>query len=104
MRLHYYRFPEDSDPETRFKEGCGVVLKESGRVIYPETIPDDKRPLVECIDDTLDGITITRAKQLLRKYGGIAWTVHCERDGSPFETTEITLKGNNSRFKYNHHL
>lgn len=33
-----------------------------------------------------------------------AWTEHYERDGTLFEVTEIHLTGNNSRFKYNHHL
>lgn len=103
MRLHYYQFPEDSDPMTRFNEGCAVILK-SGSEIHPESIPDDKWPLIERIDDTLGGITITAAKKLLKKYGGSAYTMHCERDGSVFEVTDITLKGNNSRFKYNHHL
>ena len=41
---------------------------------------------------------------LLKQYGGSAWTEHCERDGGCFEVTEIKLKGNNSRFRYNHHL
>ena len=64
MRLHYYQFPEDSDPMTRFNEGCAVILK-SGSEIHPESIPDDKWPLIERIDDTLGGITITAAKKLL---------------------------------------
>lgn len=103
MRLHYYRFPEGSDQLTRFNEGCAVILK-SGPEIYPESIPDDKWPLIDHIDDTLGGITITHAKKLLRKYGGSAWTEHIDRDGGCFEVTEINLKGNNSRFKYNRHL
>lgn len=103
MRLHYYQFPEDSDPMTRFNEGCAVILK-SGSKINPESIQDDKWPLIDRIDDTLGGISITHAKQLLRKYGGHAYTEHCERDGGVFEVTEITLKGNNSHFKYNRHL
>lgn len=103
MRLHYYRFPEDSDPMDRFNEGCAVILK-SGAEIYPESIPDDKRSLIDHIGDTLGGISVTHAKKLLRKYGGSAWTEHLERSGSCFEVTEITLTGNNSRFKYNHHL
>lgn len=103
MRLNYYRFPENSDPMVRFREGCPVILK-SGSEIYPETIPDDKWPLIDRIGDTLGSISVTRAKQLLRKYGGSAWTNHCERDGGCFETTEIKLTGNNSRFRYNRHL
>ena len=31
-------------------------------------------------------------------------TEHIERDGGVFEVTDITLNGNNSRFKYNRHL
>lgn len=29
---------------------------------------------------------------------------YVEREGGCFEVTEIKLTGNNSRFKYNHHL
>ena len=103
MRLHYYRFPDNSNPMDRFNEGCAVILK-TGSEIYPETIPEDKWPLIERIDDTLSGISLTCAKRLLRQYGGCAWTTHCDRDGGCFEVSEITLTGNNSRFKYNHHL
>lgn len=103
MRIHSYRFPEDSDAMVRYSEGCGVILK-TGETIYPESIPDDKWLLIDRIDDILSGISITHAKQLLRKYGGSAWTEHCERDGGCFEVTEIQLTGNNSRFRYNHHL
>lgn len=103
MRLNYYRFPEDSNPEDRFAEGCSVVLK-SGRTIYPETIPEERKSLIDHIDDTLEGISISHAKELLKKYGGCAWTEHIDRDGSVFETSEITLSGNNSKFKYNQHL
>lgn len=103
MRLHSYRFPEDSDPMVRFNEGCAVILK-NGSEIYPETIPDDKWPLIDHISDTLGGISITHAKKLLRQYGGAAWTEHIGRSGSCFEVTEINLTGNNSRFKYSHHL
>lgn len=103
MRRSFYRFPEDSDPMVRFEEGCPVILK-SGSEIYPETIPEDCWPLIDCIGDIVEGINITRAKQLLKKYGGNAWTEHYERDGTLFEVTEIQLTGNNSRFKYNHHL
>ncbi len=103
MRLHYYQFPENTPEETLLKEGCGVVLK-SGSVIYVDSIPDAKRHLVERVDDCLGGLTITHVKNLLKQYGGHGWTEHCERDGGVFEVTEITLKGNNSRFKYNRHL
>ena len=50
------------------------------------------------------GISLTCAKKLLKEKGGCAWTEHIDRDGCCFETSEIKLKGNNSRVKYNHHL
>lgn len=103
MRINYYRFPEGTNEKTLLDNGCGVVLDE-GYVIYPDSIPDDKRHLVKRIDHTVSGITVTKAKQLLKQYGGCAWTEHCERGGGVFETTKIVLKGNNSKFKYNHHL
>lgn len=103
MRLNYYRFPAESDQMDRFNEGCAVILK-TGNEIYPESISDDKWPLIDHIDDVIGGITVTAAKKLLRKYGGSAWTEHIDRDGGCFEITAIHLTGNNSRFKYNHHL
>ena len=80
MRLNYYEFPEGTAPE---------ILKEN------DCSPDDR---------VLGGISVTTAKKLLKEHGGTAWTEHCDRDGSCFEVTSITLMGNNSRFKYNHHL
>lgn len=103
MRLNYYRFPETVNDDIKLNEGCAVILK-SGEEIYPENIPNDKRHLVDHVDDTLGGITLTSAKKLLKKYGGSAWTEHYERDGSLFEVTKVELTGNNSRFKYNRHL
>ena len=103
MRLNYYRFPEDTSEDVLLQNGCGVILK-SGDIIYVDNIPDDKRCLVECVDKTTGPVTITQAKKLLREYGGVAWTEHFERDGCLFETTQITLTGNNSRHKYNRHL
>lgn len=103
MRRSFYRFPENSDQMVRFQEGCAVILK-NGNEIYPDSIPEERWAQIECIGDIVDGISVTRAKQLLRKYGGSAWTEHYERDGTLFEVTEIHLAGNNSQFKYNHHL
>lgn len=80
MRLNYYEFPDSVDNAVLREYGC----EESDRV--------------------LGGISVTTAKQLLKKYGGNGWTEHCERDGGVFEVTDITVKGNNSKFKYNHHL
>ena len=103
MRLNYYRFPKDTPEEVLLENECEIVLKSGGTVIA-DSIPDDKRPLVDYVDDTLKGLSIKHVKQLLKKYGGYGWTEHCDRDGCVFETTDITLKGNNSKFKYNRHL
>jgi hypothetical protein len=49
-------------------------------------------------------VNVTTAKKLLKKQGGKAWTEHYDRDGSLFEVSKIEPNGNNSKFKYNHHL
>lgn len=102
MRLSYYRFPEGTDENVLLENGCGVVLK-SGVTIYPSDIPDDKRSLIDHIEDTIS-CSVSSAKKMMKQFGGAGWTEHIERDGSVFEVTEITINGNNSRFKYNHHL
>ena len=80
MRIHYYKFPEGTSKD---------VMKEYG-------LNND--------EDTLSGISVSEVKRLIKTYGGVGYTMHCERDGTLFETTSITLKGNNSKFKYNRHL
>ena len=80
MRIHCYKFPQGTSDE---------VLKEYG---------------ITNNDYTLSGISLSDVKKLMKKYGGSGYTMHLERDGTLFETTPITLTGNNSRFKYNRHL
>lgn len=91
MRINEYRFPEDhNDPQVRFNEGAeGIdghddVCTDAGYVV--------------------SGISITSCKEMLKKYGGSAWTLHIDRDGSIFEVTNICLNKNNSKHKYNRHL
>jgi len=113
MRLHYYRFPDTVDAQTRFQNGADAIGggectlgRESCRDC-PEHEDDWQtcpRFLVADAEDTISGIKISTAKNLLRQFGGSAWTNHIERDGGVFETTEIRLAGNNSRHKYNRHL
>lgn len=79
MRITYYKFPEGTPEATLYEHGC-----------------NEEDRTVTC--------SVTWAKKLMKQFGGIAYTHHCERDGSLFEVTEVTLKGNNSRFQYNHHL
>lgn len=82
MRLHYYQPPQDlqapfSDIETELDIEPG---------------------------QDIGGLRLTTVKTLIKRYGGSGYTTHCERDGGVFEVTDITLKGNNSRFKYNRHI
>ena len=80
MRINYYKFSENISHD---------ILKEYG-------LRDGEY--------TLDGISVSEVKKLIKKYGGIGYTMHFERDGTLFETTPITINGNNSKFKYNRHL
>ena len=102
MRLHYYRFPKGTPENILLENGCAIYLKD-GNWTYQNSIPEEYRHLVDYIGDTVN-CTITTAKKMLKQYGGSAWTEHIERDGGLFEVTEIKLTGNNSRFRYNHHL
>ena len=103
MRLNYYTFPEGTEEKVLLENGCPVLLKGGGEAYVP-IIPEEKRPLVEKIGDTLGPMTVTAVKKLIRKYGGSGYTEHIDRCGHVFEVTEIELNGNNSRFRYNHHL
>lgn len=103
MRMNYYMFPEGTSIDVRVAEGARVVLK-NGNEIWPESISDDKRDLIESVDDIIGPMTVTSVKKLMKKYGGSGYTEHMERDGSLFDVTEILLQGNNSEFRYNHHL
>ena len=106
MRINYYYFPKEMTPRERF----AAYVK-----VFGEDVNDWRgKPLVT--DDTSDedierhfpaeveACKVSDAKKFLRLCGGSAFTQHFERDGGLFETTEIKLKGNNSRFKYNRHL
>lgn len=68
--------------------------------------PDNAKELesLGCPQETEGGYSLTTVKQYLKQFGGHGYTCHIERDGGVFDTTEIKIKGNNSRFKYNHHL
>ena len=115
MRLHYYQFPESVDAHTRFLNGaeningdCSEIARCSCRGCHYDFSGEGFRECGHFVstesEDTISGLSITRAKQLLNEFGGSAWTYHIDRDGGVFETTEIKPKGNNSRHKYNRHL
>jgi len=94
MRINEYIFPESVPDNVRWHEGAEGI----------DGYGEGKEAVCTKAGLVVSGITITRCKQLMRKYGGHAYTRHIERDGSEFGTTEIRLKGNNSSHAYNHHL
>ena len=114
MRLNYYQFPETVNETIRANYGCETTsgcnlntdldLSEIGYNCEYGSCYACPNICVKDVDDTLSGISVTRAKQLLKQFGGSAWTYHIDRDGGVFESSEIKLTGNNSRFKYNRHL
>lgn len=112
MRINYYRFPESVDPHTRFINGAAFETGECetgrttcrGCTVGAGAWAECEHFRCTVAETVILGCSITTAKQLLKKFGGVAWTEHCERDGSVFEVTSIELGKNNSRFKYNHHL
>lgn len=113
MRLNYYRFPEGLDAHTRFKNGADNIKGECLKGFAHchgcpfsngSNWPDCEHFQSVESEDTICGISVTTAKKLLKQFGGTAWTAHIDRDGGCFETSEIKLAGNNSRFKYNQHL
>lgn len=111
-RLHYYRFPSEIDAHTRYVNGAANLTgectlgKTTCRGCTKCSTGWSDCQHFNCLDseDTIGGTTVTNAKKLLKKFGGTAWTEHCERDGGVFEVTDIKLQGNNSSFKYNRHL
>ena len=104
MRLNYYEFPEEAPVEAMIRNGCEGTRENGSTVHWWQADEIDDWSGITVDDRTLGGIKVTAAKSLLKQYGGSAWTEHCERDGGCFEVTPIKLSGNNSRFKYNHHL
>ncbi len=121
MRLNYYLFPDGVDANTRARNGAEAF--ENTCTADAERWASLDNPYIDCpykagnygclecsklvcidADDMVSGISVTRAKQLISEFGGRAWTRHIDRDGGVFEISDIRLKGNNSRFKYNRHL
>lgn len=111
-RLHYYQFPNDIDAHTRYVNGAMNLKGECtlGKTTCREctvcSVGWRECEHYRCLEaeNIIEGTTITEAKRLLKRFGGAAWTEHCERDGGVFEVTAIELQGDNSRFKYNRHL
>lgn len=111
-RLHYYQFPDEIDAHSRYMNGA-LNLKGECTAGQPTcracTVCANgwrECEKFKCLEAEMiiGGTTLTNAKRLLKKFGGAAWTEHCDRDGGVFEVTDIKLKNNNSSFKYNRHL
>ena len=72
MRLSYYQFPAGAPDSVRLDNGCAVVLKDGGE-IWPDCIPDNLRPQIDHVSDTLGPMPAASATKLLRRYGGRAY-------------------------------
>lgn len=99
MRISYYHFPEEFDNDKIFEALCAEGFYTKG-----ERKRFDWNFSGEGDDPHLHTGRISWIKKMIRKYGGSGFTEHYERDGGLFDVTPIELKGNNSRFRYNHHL
>jgi hypothetical protein len=108
MRLNYYQFPEGVTDNTRAQNGaealentCEIDVERWTALDNPHIGCPAKDGDYGCVGcshlkcvkagETVDGISVTRAKELLRTFGGEAWTCHIDRDGDCFEVTPILL-------------
>ena len=112
MRITKYEFEND---EIAYKLGCSALMNDDLEKYCPEYCQENG--FSKCWEGTWEEIkndykkinkvitcSITCAKNLIKQYGGKAWTEHYDRDGGLIEITNINLKGNNSKFKYSYHL
>ena len=120
-RFHYYEFPESVPANERAANGAYALTNFC--TAAPERYATWNNPSKDCpykdgfrgcfdcsklecteAEYVVHGISVTRAKKLLKIFGGHAYTRHVDRDGCCFEVTQIALGKNNSRHKYNRHL
>lgn len=101
MRITYYEFPDEMSIRDVALLTKQDIEGKKDILFIPDDVSDEvlERNFSRSVD-----VSIKLAKSLLKKHGGRAYTCHFDRDGGLFETTEVKLKGNNSRFKYNCHL
>ncbi len=99
MRINTYEFPKGVDPHTRYLNGA-VQLQgvcDTGRKscrdcdLCEEGWSECEHFRCTEAEMTVEGCSVTTAKKLLKKFGGHAWTEHCERDGGCFEVNVIQL-------------
>ena len=101
MRITYYCFPDTMSIREVALATKQVVEGRTEITEVPEDVSDE---VLERNFACEIHVSVTLAKKLMKRFGGCAYTRHIDRDGSVFEVTPVTLKGNNSRFKYNVHL
>lgn len=99
MRFTYYTFPLSFTAREQYE-----ILKKEGLTCLPPPPPNLSDDEIYRILGGRYLCSITTAKKMIRKYGGYGYTEHYDRNGTLFESTEIKIKGNNSRFRYNRHL
>ena len=109
MRINYYEFPDSMTDHERFVAGaanisgsCRLSLNGSsckGCPVYEEIRKTEMFDFHLCehfhsdqSEWKLNGVKASFAKEMLKKYGGTAYTYYCGKDGV-FEVTEIKLKG-----------
>ena len=107
MRINCYQFPKSMSDKQRFDAYFEMLLwnpKNNPAEIEWRRQQALQRGEVKNTPHEIEAIKVSTAKKLLKTYGGVAFTQHFDRDGGLFESTEITLNGNNSNHKYNRHL
>ncbi len=102
MRITYYRFPKEMPIRDCY-------------MAWMEGEEDFETPPAWLTDDEVENewprqrvTNVRKAKKFLRKFGGVAFTEHIDRDGGCFEVTPIEAERSNKGIaygaKYNRHL
>lgn len=101
MRITHYQFPETMSIREVALATKRVLEGQEDITEVPEDVSDEilERNFSYDVDTT-----VSMAKKMMKLFGGSAYTQHIDRDGGVFEVTPVTLTGNNSKHKYNHHL
>jgi len=60
------------------------------------TPPENAAQLEGCPAEEAGGYKVSTVKGLIKKYGGSGHSLHCDRDGSVQEVSEIKVKGSNA--------
>lgn len=103
MRINYYEFPEGTPASVMIAEGCVGYRESDNRLAHwldvGEAFTAEELDGFTVEDRRLSAIKVSKAKQLLKLYGGKAWTAHSERGGGMFDVTPIIV-GSNRKAAY----